>query len=90
MTRTSTLGRADRHPDLLQFTRLEEPQQERLHARRHLAKLIEEDRAVMGQFELSGLVAERPGEAAFDMAEQLGFEERFGEAGAVDRERNAD
>ncbi len=44
--------------DLLQLAGLEKSQQQRLHPRRHLAKLVEEHRAVMGQFELSGLVAE--------------------------------
>ena len=38
----------------------------------------------VGDFELAGFVAVGAGEAALDVAEQLRFEERFGQAGAVD------
>ena len=44
---------------------------------------------VVGDLELAGLVAVGAGEAALDVPEQLGFEERFGEAGAVDRHEGA-
>ena len=71
--------------DLLDFAGLEEPQQQALHPQRHLADLVEEDRAVVGHLELAGLVAIGAGEAALDVAEELRLEQRFGNAGAVDR-----
>ena len=71
--------------DLLQLTGLEEPEQQALHAQRHLADLVEEDRAAIGDFELAGLVPIGAREAALHVAEQLRFEERLGDAGAVDR-----
>ena len=71
-------------PDLLQLPGLEEAQQQALHAHRHLADLVEKHRALVGVFELAGLVAVGAGEAALDVAEQLGFEQRLGDAGAVD------
>ena len=62
---------------------LEKPQQERLHAQAHLADFVQEQRAAMRQLELAALVAVGAGEAAFDVSEQLGLEERFRQAGAV-------
>ena len=38
----------------------------------------------VGQLQLAELVAVGAGEAALDVAEELGFEQRFGQAGAVD------
>ena len=76
------------HPlgaDLLDFAGLEEPQQQTLHPQRHLADFVEEDRAVVGHLELAGLVAVGAREAALDVPEQLRLEERFRDAGAVDR-----
>ena len=64
---------------------LEESQQETLHAQRHLADFVEEDRAHVRGLELARLVAIGAGEAALHMAEQLGLEQRFRQAGAVDR-----
>ena len=40
--------------------------------------------AVVRQLELARLVAIRAGEAALHVAEELGFEQRLGNAGAVD------
>ncbi len=73
--------------DLLQFAGLHESEQQPLHPHRHLADFVEEDRPLICELELSGLVAISPGEAAFDVAEQLRFEQRFGKAGAVDRDK---
>ncbi|MBP1637187.1 MAG: hypothetical protein H6Q10_3761 [Acidobacteria bacterium] len=70
--------------DLLQFARLEEPQEQALHPQRHLADLVEEDRALVGELELALLVAVRAGEAALHVAEQLGLEERLRQPRAVD------
>ena len=63
---------------------LEEAQEQRLHAQAHLADFVEEQRAAVRQTELADLVAIRAGEAALDVAEQLRFEQRFGDARAVD------
>ena len=71
--------------DLLQLARFEESQQQALHPQRHLADFVEEDGAHVGRLELARLVAVGAGEAALHVAEQLGLEERFGQAGAVDR-----
>ena len=65
---------------------LEEAQQHDLHARAHLADFVEEDGAVRRHLEQARLVAIRAGEAAADVAEQLGFEERVGQARAVERD----
>src|SRR5262249_17766184 len=48
----------------------------------------EEDRAGIRNFELARLVAIRAREGPLDVPEQLRFEERFGEAGAVDRDEH--
>ena len=81
-TLTSPLRRVG--ADLLHFAGLEEAQQQPLHAQRHLADFVEEDRPVVGHLELAGLVAIGAGEAALDVAEQFRFEQRFGKAGAID------
>ena len=70
--------------DALNLTGLEEAQQERLHPQAHLADFVHEDRAAVGAFEPAALVAIGVGEAALHVAEQLRFEERIGEAGAID------
>ncbi len=70
--------------DLLHVAGFEESEQETLHPQRHLADFVEKDRAVRSHFELAGLVSIGAGEAALHMAEQLGLEQRFGDARAVD------
>jgi hypothetical protein len=75
-------GRAVR-ADRLDFSRFEEAEEERLHPEAHLADLVEEERAPVGELELARLVAIRAGEASFDVSEQLRLEERFGQPGAV-------
>jgi hypothetical protein len=70
--------------DLLDFTGFQVTQQKSLHAQRHLADFVEEDRAVVGHLELAGFVPVGAREAALHMAEQLRFEQRFRNAGAVD------
>ena len=67
-------------PDLLQLARFEEAQQQTLHAQRHLADFVEEDRAHVGGLELARLVAVGAREAALDVAEELGFEQRLRQA----------
>jgi hypothetical protein len=70
--------------DALQFAGFEEPQQDCLHARAHLADFVEKDGAVGRRLEDAGLVADCVGEAAAHVAEELGLEQRFGQAGAID------
>ncbi len=72
-------------PDPLQLTRFEEPKKKRLHPEAHLPHFVEEEGAAVRRLELADLVAIRAGEAALDVAEQLGLEERLGQPGAVDR-----
>ena len=70
--------------DLLQLAGLQESEQQPLHPQRHLADFVEENRPFVGELELARLVAIGAGEAALDVAEQLRFEQRLGQAGAVD------
>ena len=70
--------------DRLDFAVLEEAQQQRLHAQAHLPDFVEEERAAVRELQLAELVAVGAGEAALDVAEQLGLEERLGQPGAVD------
>ena len=51
---------------------------------RHLADLVEEQGAALGQLEHAFLVRDGPGERAADVAEELALEEVLGQRGAVD------
>ena len=55
-----------------------------LHARRHGGDLVEEERAAMSAFEQSFLASTRIREGARLESEQLAFEQRVGQRGAVD------
>ena len=70
--------------DPLDLAGLEKPQQQPLHARRRFADLVHEHGTAMGEFEDAGSIADRAGEAAAHVAEQLGLEQRFGERRAID------
>ena len=50
----------------------------------HLADLVEEDRALVGRLELADLLLGRAGERALLVAEQLAFQQRLGQRGAVE------
>ena len=63
---------------------LEHAEQLGLAGEAHVADLVEEQRAAGGQLELAGAGFVGVGERAFLVAEQLAFEQRFGEGGAVD------
>ena len=76
------LGTAHR-PDL---PVLEHAQQLDLDVQRHVADLVEEQGAVVGRLEQAGIALDRAGERALDVAEQLGFEQRLRDGGAVDRD----
>jgi hypothetical protein len=62
-------------------------QQLHLRGRRHLGDLVEEQRAAIGQLEAAGPSIDRAGEGAFFVPEDLALEQRFGNGGAVDRDK---
>ncbi len=70
--------------DALNLARFEEPQQRGLHPQAHLADFVHEDRAAVRRLEPAALVAMGVGEAALHVAEQLRFEQRIRNAGAID------
>src|SRR5262249_30865347 len=72
--------------DALDFSVLEKPEQERLHAQGHLADFVEKDRAVLRLIEPAALVAVRSRKAAAYMPEQLRLEERIRHTRAIDRD----
>ena len=78
-------GRRRIRADRLNIAVLEEPEQQRLHAQAHLPDFVEEHRATVGQLQLADFVAMRAGEAALHVPKQLRFEQRFRDAGAVQR-----
>ena len=89
-------GGDDPHVDLrlhhvraygLDLAVLEETQEHRLHPQAHLGHFVEEDRAVVRLLQRADLVPEGVGERAFDVAEQLRFEQRLGDTSAVHRDK---
>ena len=69
----------------LEAALLEHAQQLGLRDERHVADFVEEQRALVGQLEASGLAIVRAGERALLVAEDFRFEQRVGQRGAVDR-----
>ena len=67
---------------------LQDAQQLDLHERRHLADLVEEDRALLGDFDQPLLVRVGAGERALHVAEELGVEQRLGQARRSSRATN--
>jgi len=51
-----------------------------------VADFVEEQRAVIGQLEPAGPVAQRPGERPADVPEELTLEERLDDRRAIDRD----
>ena len=70
--------------EALELAELDHPQQLDLEVRREVADLVEEDRAAVGPFEAAELSLDGPGEGPLLVAEQLAFEQRLGQGGAVD------
>ncbi len=68
----------------LEFTLLQHAQQLGLQQGRQLADFVQENRAALGDFELAFFLGDGAGERAFFVAEQLAFEQVFGQRGAVD------
>ena len=83
MTRMSILI-DDVRADALELALLEDAQQLRLRRRRHLADLVEEDRALVGGLEPALAHRHRAGEGALLVAEQLGLEQRLRQGGTGD------
>lgn len=84
MMRTSTAvtRSSPMRPDLVL---LEHAQELALHVQRDFGYFVEEQRPVVGQFEKPHLAApRRPRERALHVAEQLAFEQVFGQGRAVD------
>src|SRR6202020_319050 len=63
---------------------LQDVQELRLKVRAHLGDFVEEDSALVGEFEFAGLGAMGAGEGALFEAEEFGFEKFAGKSGAVD------
>ncbi len=72
--------------DALELPLLEHPQQLRLQRRAHRPDLVEEERALVGLFEPALTGGDRAGEGAPHVAEQLRFEQCFGNRAAVERD----
>ena len=68
------------------FAVFENAKQFRLHGRRHVADLIEKNRAMIGVFEDAFTIRDRIGERALDVAEKLPFEKALIECSAVQRD----
>ena len=64
---------------------LQHAQQVGLGPQADVADLVQKYRAAIGHFELALFAILRAGERAFLVAEQLAFEQRFGQCAAVDR-----
>ena len=73
--------------DAAELARLQDAQQLALHAGRHLADLVQEQRAAVGDLEQAARVALGAGEGAAHVAEQRRLEQRLGDGGAVLRRR---
>ena len=55
-----------------------------LGGRRHVAHLVEEQRAAVGLVEAADAIGHGPGEGSLDMAEQFAFQQGFRNGGAID------
>ena len=91
--RQIAIGRGD-HPhvhaecvlaaDALERLLLERAQDLRLRLEAHIADLVQEERAAVGELELAAAPRQRPRERALLVAEQLGLDQLLGDGGAVD------
>lgn len=73
-----------RGADALELALLEDAQELGLRIQGHVADFIEEERAVVGLFETAGAGLNGSSEGSADVPEQLGFEQGFGQGGAID------
>ena len=75
--------------DALEAPLLQHAQQLGLHRRRHVADLVEEERAAVGQLEPARALADGAGERPFLVAEQLALQQGLRQGGAVDGDERA-
>ena len=68
----------------LEFALLQNAQQLYLNGCRHVADLVEEKRAFIGQFKLAWLAGQRPSKGSALKTEEFALEERVWNGGAVD------
>ena len=71
--------------DALEAALLQDPQELHLHLQRHIADLVQEQRAALGKFETADARAQGPGERAFLMTEQLALQQVRRDGAAIDR-----
>ena len=76
-----------RAADPLEPLLLERAQNFGLQRQRQIADLVEKERSPVRHLELAGLPGHGAGERALLVAEELGFEQRFGNRRAVDRDK---
>ena len=69
---------------------LQDAQELDLQARRHVADLVEQQSAAIGGLEQALVGADRAGEGAFLVAEELRFEQVLGHGAAVDGDEGRD
>jgi hypothetical protein len=70
----------------LRFSRLEEPQEEGLHALRHLADFVQKQGSLVGSFEQAWFVPDCTRETASFMPKELRLQQRVREPGTVNGE----
>lgn len=72
--------------ETLDLALLQDAEEASLEADGHVANFVEENGAVVGGFEFAGARLEGAGERSFVIAEELGFEKRFRDGSAIDRD----
>src|SRR4029453_4387933 len=75
--------------DAREFAFLQNPQQLSLRHGTEVPDFVEEQGAAVGELELAHAASRRIGERALFVAEQLAFDQRLGEGGAVQRYKRA-
>ena len=73
----------------LQFFLLQKTQQLGLQAQRHLADLVQEERASLCHLDSSRIRLHGSGESAARVSEEFGFEQGLGNGGAIDHREGA-
>ena len=78
-----------RTADALERPLLQKAQQLRLHHRRQIANLVEQDRAALGRFEAAGLVLDGAGERTAHVPEEFALEQMLAQRRARDLHERA-
>src|SRR2546426_844976 len=74
-------------PDALERLLLERPEHLRLRLQAHVADLVEEERAAVGELELAAAARQRARERPLLVAEELGLDQLLRDRGAVDLDK---